>query len=111
MNEWVLIISMALITFGIRYVMLASAGRWALPEMFERSLNYVPVAVLTAITVQTILTGSPSEGTLSVNMPFLLSAVVAFIAGRLFNSLMITVILGLGFYWLYVSGLSLWFTS
>ncbi|MGI9275389.1 MAG: AzlD domain-containing protein [Endozoicomonas sp.] len=103
MNEWLLIALMATITFGIRYLLLASASSWKLPEALERSLNYVPVAVLSAIVVQTILQADNVTGDLSINTPFLLSAVVAFVVARLSNSLMITVIAGLLFYWLCLS--------
>lgn len=102
MNEWVLIFCMAAITFGIRYVLLATSGRWTLPPNIERSLKYVPVAVLSAIIIQTILVQS-DDGTLSVNHAFLWSAVVAFVVARLSESLMTTVIAGLLFYWGYIS--------
>ena len=91
---------MAAITFGIRYLLLASATSWKLPETLERSLNYVPVAVLSAIVVQTILEVEEPAGSLAINTPFLLSAIVAFVVARISNSLMITVIAGLCFYWL-----------
>ena len=97
MNEWTLIVSMALITFSIRYMLIASAGRWHLPPHLERGLKYVPIAVLSAIVVQTIMvkaSGSP-EPDWTINSHFLLSAVISFGVARVTNSLMITVAAGL----------------
>ncbi|AMO55179.1 AzlD domain-containing protein [Endozoicomonas montiporae] len=102
MNEWLLILSMAAITFGIRFVLLATSGRWTLPPNIERSLKYVPVAVLSAIIVQTILVRAP-DGSNGINVAFFWSAIVAFIVSRISNSLMITVIAGLAFYWVCIS--------
>ncbi|MCL6270370.1 AzlD domain-containing protein [Sansalvadorimonas sp. 2012CJ34-2] len=97
MNEWTLIFLMALITFSIRYVLIASAGRWHIPSTIERGLKYVPIAVLSAIVVQTIMVSSgtsPVQGW-AINPHFLVSAIVAFVVSRVTNSLMITVMAGL----------------
>ena len=104
MNEWLLIIAMAGITFGIRYALLAASGRWHLPATLEQSLKFVPVAVLSAIVVQTIMIKEPlSDNNWTINYHFLLSALVAFITARLTNSLMFSVIAGLLAYWLIIS--------
>ncbi|CAM3542496.1 AzlD domain-containing protein [Parendozoicomonas haliclonae] len=103
MSAWWLIIGMALITFSIRYVLIATSGRWQLPQVMETALKYVPVAVLTVIIVQTIMVKSSSSAGWEVNPGFLLSALVAFAVARLTKSLMITVMVGLvcygGFYY------------
>jgi branched-subunit amino acid transport protein len=46
-----IILGMALVTFGIRYPLLAILGKVPLPEPILRGLKYVPAAVLTAIIV------------------------------------------------------------
>jgi len=51
MNEFLLIAGMAAVTFGVRYPVLALVSRMTLPAWAIRALRYVPVAVLTAITV------------------------------------------------------------
>ena len=102
MNEWLLIFCMAVITFGIRFALLATSGRWTLPPNVERSLKYVPIAVLSAIIIQTMMVQAP-DGSLSVNKAFLWSAIVAFIVARISNSLMITVMTGLLFYWAFIT--------
>ncbi len=97
MNEWALIILMALITFSIRYVLIASAGRWHLPSTMERGLKYIPVAVLSAIVVQTIMMKSDNgqASNWSIDIYFLISAVIAFGVARATKNLMITVTAGL----------------
>ena len=55
MNDWLLIALMALVTFVPRYLPFALAGRVKLPAVLERGLDFVPVAVLTAIIAQTTL--------------------------------------------------------
>ncbi|WP_281649036.1 AzlD domain-containing protein [Parendozoicomonas sp. Alg238-R29] len=98
MTEWIVILLMALITFSIRYMLIATSGRWRLPPMMETSLKYVPVAVLSVIVVQTIMVknGVNESGVgWAVNHGFLFSAVVAFVVARVSKSLMITVMAGL----------------
>lgn len=55
MSEIILIGGMALVTFAVRYPVLALVGQFNLRESVVRALRYVPVAVLTAITVPAIL--------------------------------------------------------
>jgi branched-subunit amino acid transport protein len=53
MSEFLLISGMAIVTFAIRYPVLALSGRFKLSEQFLQVLGYVPPAVLTAIVVPT----------------------------------------------------------
>lgn len=55
LTAFVLILGMALVTFTIRYPLLAFVGRVELPDQMVRALRYVPVAVLMAIIVPTML--------------------------------------------------------
>lgn len=55
MNEILLVAGMAAVTFAVRYIPLVITGRIDLPERAFRVLRYVPVAVLTAITVPAML--------------------------------------------------------
>jgi branched-subunit amino acid transport protein len=55
LSALVLILGMALVTFTIRYPLLAFVGRVELPDRMVRALRYVPVAVLIAIIVPTML--------------------------------------------------------
>lgn len=52
MNEWLLIGLMALVTYLPRYLPMGLAGRVRLSPLLVRALDFVPIAVLTAIIAQ-----------------------------------------------------------
>ncbi|NOG52074.1 MAG: AzlD domain-containing protein [Chloroflexi bacterium] len=54
MTELVTILGMALVTFGVRYITLALVVRAEMSPAMKRALRYVPVAVLSAITVPAV---------------------------------------------------------
>lgn len=54
-EEVALIVGMALVTFGVRYPILALAGRAKLPGGVAQALRYVPVAVLSALVAPAVL--------------------------------------------------------
>jgi len=49
MNEFLLIFGMMLVTFGVRYPVLALVGRLDLPPNVRRGLEFVPVAPINNI--------------------------------------------------------------
>lgn len=49
MNEFLLVAGMALVTFALRYPVLALLGRIQLPTAIRRALGFVPAAVLAAL--------------------------------------------------------------
>jgi branched-subunit amino acid transport protein len=55
MNELMLVLGMAAVTFGIRYSLIAISGRVTLSPDWTQALRYVPPAVLTAITIPAVL--------------------------------------------------------
>lgn len=55
MNETGLILGMFIITFSIRFVMFAIAGKITFPHWLAIALKFVPPAVLTAIIVPSIV--------------------------------------------------------
>lgn len=82
-NEFFMILGMMLVTFSIRYVLLAFSGRFSLPQSLEKALNYVPPAVLTAIIVPSVLI-SENKWFISWENPYLPAALAAALAGFLF---------------------------
>lgn len=105
MNELLLILGMTLVTFGVRYPVLALVGRLHLPEPLVRALKYVPPAVLTAIIVPAVLL---REGNLDVSPgnAYLVAAVVAALVAWRTRSLLGTIVIGLGvfFVWRVITG-------
>ena len=98
--EWVLIIGMALVTFGIRYLLLAMASRIELPEWLKESLRFIAPAVLTAITVPAVLMPA-GELAISLRNPYLISAIMAAAVGIYSKNVLITIVVGLSGFFIY----------
>lgn len=94
MNEVLLIVGMALVTFIVRYPMIALVGRIPLPETLIRALRYVPVAVLTAIIVPTALMPQ-GELDVSLSNAYLYGAVAAGLIAWRTRNLLLTIALGM----------------
>ncbi len=93
-REIVLIAGMVAVTFGARYVPLALAERLRLPRIVETALRFVPVAVLTAITVPAVLM---PKGTLQVQVgnPYLFGSLAAILVAWLTKRLLPTIAAGM----------------
>jgi branched-subunit amino acid transport protein len=94
MNEWLLIGLMALVTFVPRYLPFALAGRMRLPPTLEQALDFVPIAVLTAIIAQTAIVRG-GEVSIGLDNYHALAAMAAFIAALLWRRLFVTIAVGL----------------
>jgi len=94
MNEFLLIFGMMLVTFGVRYPVLALVGRLDLPPNVRRGLEFVPVAVLTAITVPAMLMPNDTINLRPENAYFYAGVIAIFIAWRSKN-LLLTIALGM----------------
>lgn len=99
MNEWYLILGMALITFAIRYSMFLVAGRFEFPAPLTKALRYVPPAVLTAIIVPSVLIPTGQGVNLSYTNTYLVGAVVALGVSWVSQNLLLTILLGMGAFW------------
>ena len=94
MTDWSLIFGMALLTFAPRYLPFGLAGRVTIPPLIESALNYVPVAVLSAIVIQNSLI---RDGAIEFNLynHHLIATITALIAALLSRHLLITIAVGL----------------
>ncbi len=98
-----MILGMALVTFGVRYPILALVSKIQLPESILSALKFVPPAVLSAIILPEVLI---SKGDLQLN--FGNSELVASLAAGLIawrtKNLLLTIVFGmlvfLGWRWL-----------
>ncbi|MFP8967970.1 AzlD domain-containing protein [Pokkaliibacter sp. CJK22405] len=87
-----LLITLSLLTFLPRYLPMLLADRFQLPPLLQRALAYVPIAVLTAIVVQTCLIQQHSINTHPAN-PMLWAGVVAgLLAWRRVNLLVVVIV-------------------
>jgi len=98
MNIPVMILGMALINLAIRWPVYLFANHFRFPPLIERALAFVPVAVLTAIIVPTVL--YPDDKTLDISWhnPSLLAAVLAAVVGRVTKNLFATIGIGMAVY-------------
>ena len=97
MNEWLLIALMALVTYLPRYLPMGLAGRVQLPALLTRALDFVPIAVLTAIIAQASLVrdGQIDFSLHNYHALAALAALAAFVAAVVTRQLFITIGTGL----------------
>lgn len=94
MNELLLIVGMFLVTFSVRYVLFAVAGRVHFPGWLNLALGFVPPAVLTAIIVPAVLMPR-GELWLDVVNPWLLAALFAAAVALIRKDLLTTILMGM----------------
>lgn len=94
MKEWLLIAGMALVTFGVRYPVLALLGRIEIPAALMRALRFVPVAVLCALSAQMVLVVD-GELLLSSKNPALIASLVAGLVAWKSRHLLLTIAVGM----------------
>ena len=97
MNEALLILGMMAVTFSVRYVPLVLVGRFQLPDRMMRALNYVPVAVLTAICAPAIFMPQGSID-LGLDNAALVGGVASVIIAWRTKNLLLTIVLGMIIY-------------
>jgi branched-subunit amino acid transport protein len=94
MNEASLILGMFLVTFSVRYLLFAVAGRVHFPSWLNTALGFVPPVVLTAIIVPAVLMPS-GELWLSPANPWLLAALIAALVAMVRRDLLTTILVGM----------------
>lgn len=100
-SEFYLIIGMAIVTFLIRYPLLAISSRIRLPSQLIRALTYLPPAILTAIIVPAVLIPSGDEISFSYTNAKLVGAIAAAITGWLTKNLLATIVSGMVVFFLW----------
>jgi len=95
MSIWLMIALMALVTYLPRYLPMAMAGRVRLPGPVEQALDFVPIAVLTAIVARATLARGDALD-FSLENLHALAALTAFGAALLWRRLFVTIAVGLG---------------
>lgn len=94
-NEVMLLGGMTLVTFFIRYPLLAMSDRITLPPHLLQALNYVPPAVLMAIVVPAVLVNDDSLW-IDIGNPRLVGALAALGIGLWRKNLLLTILVGMG---------------
>jgi len=93
-DYWWLIVGMTALTFLPRYLPLALAGKVHIPPLLAQALEFVPIAVLTAIIVQVSLVRDGNV-MISTENPYLIASVLAFLTALKTRHLMLTIVVGL----------------
>jgi branched-subunit amino acid transport protein len=99
MNEFVLIFGMFLVTFGVRYPVLALVGRLQLPEIVLRALRFVPPAVLSAIIVPAVFYPDGERLMWGLDNPRLIAAIIAILVAWRSKNLLLTIVVGMVALW------------
>jgi len=92
-----LLLGMAIVTFLPRFLPMAFLTRRGIPEKMKIGLDYIPVAILSAIVFPLLF--SPSHGKVGFEPRLLLAALPVFIFAHRMKNLWGSVILGMLIYW------------
>ena len=93
-DEILMVSGMMFVTFSIRYFLFAFADRIELRGLLGRTLNYIPPAVFTAITLPALL-WPDGAWFISMNNPYLLAGIMATAIGIMRKNLLVTIATGL----------------
>lgn len=96
LQEIQMLAGMFVVTFVIRYILLAVADHFRMPRLMERALYYVPPAVLTAILIPAVLLPR-GEWDISLSNAYLFGALAAVAGGVTLrkHTLMASIVSGL----------------
>ena len=94
MTEWILILGMAVLTFLPRYIPFALAGKVNIPTWLSRALNFVPIAVLSSIIIQSTLIRN-GELSFSLDNYHLIAAIAAFVTAVVSRHMFFSIGVGL----------------
>ena len=92
-----LILGMAIVTFLPRFLPMAFLARMAIPAKVKMGLDYIPVAILSAIVFPVIF--STGKGKVGIEPHLLFAAIPVFVFAYKVKSLWGSVILGMMIYW------------
>lgn len=99
LNEILLVAGMALVTFAMRYPVLALVSKITLPPTLRAALKFIPPAVLTAIIVPALL--APKDQTLdfSLTNDYLIAGIVTALVAWRTKNLLLTLAIGMAALW------------
>lgn len=98
-SVWLTMATAGLLTFLTRFSFIAVSGRWSPSSRFRRALEFVPVAVLSAIISSEIFVKGGSF-VLSPANPRLIASIVAILVAYRSRSTLLTIAAGMVVYWI-----------
>ncbi len=98
MNEFLLVLGMALVTFAVRYPVLVLVSKIPMPDRMFRALRYVPPAVLAAIIAPALLLPDGKTLDFSPTNTYLVGGIIAGLIAWRTKNLLLTIVLGMAFF-------------
>lgn len=96
---WTAIIFSGIITYATRFIPLSNFVPKKLPRFIQQGLQYVSIAVLTPIIINSVLVDNDSL--IIDNNPKIYAAIVALIVALVTKSIPLTLISGLAIIWIF----------
>jgi branched-subunit amino acid transport protein len=97
-GEIVLIVGMTIVTFAVRYPVLALVSKANLPAWLLAALKFIPPAVLTAIIVPTLLAPS-GYFNFSFSNDYLIAGLITVIVAWRTKNVLLTLAIGMAVMW------------
>jgi len=85
---------MAVVTFGIRYPVLAFFDKLNFPPLVQKALRFVPVAVLSALAAPMVLIAN-GEWFISIENAALVGSLLALLVAFKTRHLLLTIVIGM----------------
>jgi len=101
MNDVIVILGMAAITWLVRTAVFVLGGRLAFPPLVRTALGFVPVTVLTAIVVPMAVSPHGHGAELTWRNPQLVGALVAIVVSALTRRPLLTIAVGLAVFFVW----------
>ena len=98
-NEILMVAGMALVTFAMRYPVLALVSKLTLPSTLTAALKFVPPAVLTAIIVPALLAPKEQRINFSLSNDYLIAGMVTALVAWRTKNLLLTLGIGMAALW------------
>jgi branched-subunit amino acid transport protein len=102
---WLTMLGMGAITYAIRLSFILLWGKITMPPTLQRSLRFVPPAVLSAIIFPEILRNGGAWNVTPLNPRLLAGVIAALVAWRTRNT-MLTILVGMAALWIVQAMLS-----
>ena len=97
---WPVIFLSGILTYATRFLPLSKIMPQKLPKFMQEGLQYVSIAVLTPIIINSIFI-SNNDFVVSVNNPKIYAALAAIAVALISKSIFITLIIGLSVLWIF----------
>lgn len=98
MSHWMIILSMALITFSVRYVFFSQTIRYQIGPKVKQLLRYSSFSILTAIWTPIIFRYESGAGFSYAGIDYLLAAVAAVLLAILRVNTLTVVLISVGLF-------------